>query len=227
MLIGVILERLEGAIHLTERIGFSWRNLQKRLFASAHLCTTLILAGYIVLFLGLSNVLVIYELSKGPPIGLSHGLSLVLGGGLLYWLLLGIYQSIAQEQIENQDRRVPTHGIHLSLHNSLLLSLIAGTTIGGMGIVMYGLSNGSNGLSYFWFLFVVSSIPFWMITGGLAVWRHYLIRLLLRRALIFPLNACRFLEDATARILLRRFGGGYHFTHRLLLDALAEAEKDK
>jgi hypothetical protein len=111
-----------------------------------------------------------------------------------------------------------------------------------MGIVMFGLSYGlSDGLIYgliygleglnsglieglasFWSLFVVSSILLWAVMGGLAVWRHYLIRFLLRRTQTFPWNAPRFLEDATIRILLRRLGGGYHFTHRLLLDSLAD-----
>jgi hypothetical protein len=54
--------------------------------------------------------------------------------------------------------------------------------------------------------------------GGLAVWRHYVIRLLLWRSHAFPGRAPRFLNDACTRFLLRRVGGGYSFMHRLLLD---------
>jgi hypothetical protein len=145
--------------------------------------------------------------------------------------------SIAQERIGDQDRRVPNQGIRLSLRNSLLLGLISGAMIGGMGIVTFGLIYGGYGLllgenyglsiglrvglNYFWSLFVVSSVLVWVTTGSLAVWRHYLIRFLLRCTRTFPLNVSQFLDDATARILLRRLGGGYRFTHRLLLDALA------
>jgi hypothetical protein len=60
--------------------------------------------------------------------------------------------------------------------------------------------------------------------GGLAVWRHSVIRFLLQRSRIFPGRAPQFLNDASARFLLRRVGGGYSFVHRLLLDHLASRE---
>ncbi len=56
----------------------------------------------------------------------------------------------------------------------------------------------------------------------LTVTRHYAIRFWLWRAHLFPWKAASFLEDATARILLRRVGGGYSFAHRLLLDFFAD-----
>jgi hypothetical protein len=40
----------------------------------------------------------------------------------------------------------------------------------------------------------------------------------------FPGRAPQFLNDASARFLLRRVGGGYSFVHRLLLDHLASRE---
>jgi serine/threonine protein kinase len=253
ILISVILERLPKAIHLTERVSFSWRNLRKRLFAPTHARLSLTLTGGIVIFIGLSTGLIL-GLSNGPSDGLSglgyglgYGLSYGLSAGLLYWLLLGLYQSIAQERIEDQDRRVPNQGIRQSLRNSLLLGFISGTMIGGIAIVTFALSYELNvwlshrlsstlddflshklsdaqnhGLSSFWALFIASSILVWLITGGLAVWRHCVIRFLLRRTQSFPWNAHQFLDDATARILLRRVGGGYSFTHRLLLDHLAD-----
>jgi hypothetical protein len=52
--------------------------------------------------------------------------------------------------------------------------------------------------------------------------RHYIIRLFLSRSRAFPGRAPRFLNDATARFLLRRVGGGYSFVHRQLLDHLAD-----
>jgi hypothetical protein len=261
MLISVILECLQEAILLTERVSFSWRNLRKRLFASAHLRLVFMLTGcivlyviilFIMLFVGLgyvlsfgSSVVQISVLRYALSFGLSYGLSI----GLLYWLLPGLYQSIAQERIEDQDRQMPNQGVRLSLRNSLLLALISGAIIGGIGIVVLGLNNGLNywlsvgpssemvnywlrvdlsdvlnyWLNHFWSLFVASGILVWIITGGLAVWRHYLIRCLLPRTHAFPLNAFQFLDDATARILLQRLGGGYRFTHRLLLDSLADA----
>jgi len=66
-----------------------------------------------------------------------------------------------------------------------------------------------------------------MITGGLTILRHYLIRFLLRRAQCLPLHDAQFLEDATARSLLRRVGGGYRFTHRLLLEYFADLHTER
>ncbi len=57
----------------------------------------------------------------------------------------------------------------------------------------------------------------WLLTGGIAVLRHMTIWVLLGRSHTFPQQTLAFLEDATARILLRRVGGGYSFMHRLLL----------
>lgn len=44
--------------------------------------------------------------------------------------------------------------------------------------------------------------------GGLAISHHYTLRVLLARRRTFPLEARRFLDDAVARALLKRQGGG-------------------
>ena len=67
------------------------------------------------------------------------------------------------------------------------------------------------------------------LVGGLlfglgAAVQHYTLRFWLWRTYTFPLRAVPFLEDATARILLRRVSGGYSFTHRLLLDYFADLD---
>ncbi len=64
--------------------------------------------------------------------------------------------------------------------------------------------------------------------------QHYILRFWLARSGVFPRRAVPFLEDATARILLRRVEvdaarasllrrGGYSFVHRSLLDYFADA----
>ena len=55
-----------------------------------------------------------------------------------------------------------------------------------------------------------------MITGGEAVSRHLVLRFLLVCNGSTPWNYVGFLDHATARILLRKVGGGYAFTHRML-----------
>src|SRR5262249_47280385 len=71
---------------------------------------------------------------------------------------------------------------------------------------------------------IISVLLICVFTGGLAVWQHYIIRLLLSSFRTFPMRAPQFLHDATTRFLLRRVGGGYSFSHRLLLDYLADTE---
>jgi hypothetical protein len=250
VLVSRLLNRLQEGVYPTERVRWTWRNLRMRLFAFTHIRLALMLTGCIIVFAGGTLVLSVglsvglrmgwnsglrVGLTSGLNAGLGAGLSEGLSLGLLYWLLLGLYQSIAQERIEDQDRRVPNQGIRQSLRNSMLLAFTGGLMIGGIGIVTFGLSNWlsigwnaalistlANLLSQSWSLFVAGSILIWVSTGGLMAWRHYLIRLLLRRTQTFPWNMSRFLDDATARILLRRLGGGYQFTHRLLLEALAD-----
>ncbi len=183
--------------------------------------------------------------------GLSRGLSFGLLCWLLPGLYQSIAQERIEDQDRRRPNQGTRRSLRSSLFLSLIIgTIIAGMGIltsalygaltDGPGVALMawlifgggfspteglsrGLSEGlSRGLSNFWSLFVVSSILIWIITGGLAVWRHYLIRILLRRVHTFPLNASQFLDDATTRILLRRIGGGYSFVHRLLLDYLAD-----
>jgi serine/threonine protein kinase len=247
-LISLALSAQMEDVRPTERLRWSWRSLRKGLLNSKHLRIVVLLTIISIIFAGLSR-------------GLSAGLSIGLSTGLSYWCLLGLFQGIAQEQIENQDRRTANQGIHRSLRHSVMMSIIGGTTIGIIGILKYGLSLGltnllsgvlssvqkietipvlnyvvsygqqaelisgpSSVLSYGLQLGITGALLIYMLTGGLAILRHYTIRLLLWRSHTFPWQAAQFLDDATARFLLRRVGGGYSFTHRLLLDHLADEE---
>jgi hypothetical protein len=237
-LVALILRAQTGNIHLTERLRWTKNSLSRSLFLSNRLRILGPLTSSIILFVGLS-----YGLSNGLSFGLSAGLSYGLSVGLIYWLLSGLLQGIAQERIEDQDRRVPNEGIQRSLRNSIMTGIISGGIIGvistlslvAVSVLSYGLSFGlsrglsfglSHGLSFglgngpqvglFGGLLVCMSM------GGLAVWRHYVIRFLLWRTHTFPRRAPQFLDDACARFLLRRVGGGYSFMHRLLLDYFVE-----
>jgi hypothetical protein len=90
--------------------------------------------------------------------------------------------------------------------------------------LIHGLSSV---LSYGLLLGISGALLIFLLTGGLAVLRHFSIRLLLWRSHTFPWPAPQFLDDSCARFLLRRVGGGYSFTHRLLLDHFADMETQK
>jgi len=188
-------------------------------------------------------------LSTGPGIGLAYGLMMGLivgvGTGLGYWLALGLFQSIAQEQIEDQDRQRLNQGVRRSALNSTIIGLLSGGIIAGIGFLGYWLSYGLNeglskGLSYgldeglskglgsalsvVWLFAIGGGLFGWAVSGGWAVLRHVVLRWVLHRRQVFPWHAQVFLNDATARILLRRVGGGYSFIHRLLLEYFAHLD---
>ena len=91
------------------------------------------------------------------------------------------------------------------------------------------LSKGlADGLNYGWSILCLSVLSGGLVicafSGGLAVLRHFVLRLLLSRMGNFPWQAVSFLEDAKTRTLLQRVGGGYSFMHRLLLDYFADLD---
>jgi hypothetical protein len=258
-LVDNILDRQIGTIRLAEQVSWTWHPL----LSSRHIRAGFIVALASLSFFGLLNGLnsalwaglldglnnglldgLSYGLSYGLLIGLFNGLvaglSYGLVAGLSFWLLLGVYQGMTQEHLEDRDRRRFNQGIHYSLRNGLLLSLLGAGIIAGMGVLTVGLiqglnelSNGSNGLSRgsnglsnglsnSWLFLLCGWFVIWTATGGLTILRHYILRLRLASSHTFPLHARHFLDDVTARVLLRRQGGGYGFVHRRLLDYFAD-----
>src|SRR5450759_4022574 len=104
--------------------------------------------------------------------------------------------------------------------------LLGGLVIGLLGGLLVGLLVG------LLFVGLLVGLGFGLIFGRLgaqlvelgANGQHYILRFWLARTHTFPWKAVPFLEAATARILLRRVGGGYSFTHRLLLDYFADLD---
>jgi DNA polymerase III delta prime subunit len=56
------------------------------------------------------------------------------------------------------------------------------------------------------------------LAGGFFIMKHYALRFMLWASRLGPFNYAAFLNQANERILLRRIGGGYVFTHRTLLE---------
>jgi hypothetical protein len=158
-----------------------------------------------------SNQGVRSSLRNSLLLGLVGGTIIGGMGTVTFWLSEGLHYWL-------------NYWLSFGLSKGLSEVLKAGVGYWLSGELSYAMSLGP---SYFCSLFVASGILVWIVMGGLAVWRHYLIRFLLWHAHIFPLNVSRFLDDATARILLQRLGGGYRFTHRLLLDSLADTMKSR
>jgi NACHT domain len=190
------------------------------------------------LFLGLGNGLL-----YGPSAGLSYWLLLGLFQGISHDRVEDRDRRVFNQGIRRSFRNSGIMGI---IGGAMIWAtgvLRAGLSAGLNGEASFNLSNNGQisgliitpgkGLSVAllaaqdfvlqdgWLLAVSGGLLVWASFGGLAILRHAVLRLLLLRTHTFPWRAAPFLEDAKARILLRRVGGGYSFMHRLLLDYFA------
>jgi hypothetical protein len=152
-------------------------------------------------------VLVLAQYSVLAPFILGVPLALIvqLLGGLIAFLIGGFTGT-------DVDRTTkPNQGIWQALHNSLILGtaamVILGTLAGLVGeSILAGLALG---------------IGVGFASGGIAALKHGLLRLLLRSQNRIPWNYAHFLDYATSCIFLQKMGGGYIFSHRLLLEHFA------
>jgi hypothetical protein len=243
VLVSLTWEAQAEGISFSERLQWTWNSLMRSLFSPKHMRVALLMASVIGIPMGLIDGLYLTDngLSYALSLGFSYALSYALSFGLLYWILLGLFQGIESSRIEDHARRVPNQGIHLSLHNSMLMALISGGLISGIGTLSVGLSNWlgvglsdwlsqgwlirvNPGLINGWGLGVCGGLLIGIVIGGLATWRHGILRLLLRRAGAVPRHYVHFLDEAASSILLQKVGGGYSFIHRLLLEYFASLD---
>lgn len=116
----------------------------------------------------------------------------------------------------------PNEGTWSALRNAVRVATIAAAIpvlvgLAGGLVVREGLSGGM-ALAL---LGLGAGIGIGMGKGGHAVVKHLLLRLLLRIQRGLPWQLARFLDACASRVLLRRVGGGYIFTHRLLMEHFA------
>jgi GTPase SAR1 family protein len=153
------------------------------------------------------------------------GLVIGLFVGLLCGLIFGLVSGLSGKQLTEHLMLSPNEGIRRSIKNGLLAGLLSTLSFGLFGGLLAGLVFGLPDWTLAWLLLgLLGGLLGGLIFGLGAVLQHYLLRFWLWRSRLFPLKAVPFLEDATARILLRRVGGGYSFTHRLLLDYFADLQ---
>jgi GTPase SAR1 family protein len=160
-----------------------------------------------------------YQWSVGLVAGLVVGLVGALLGGLLGALvgvgLVGLLRSSV-------------------LRSSVLLSALVGVLVGALlGVLVVwlvgGLVGGLVGVLLFWLVVVLVGVLVVWLLVVLGFWlgvvvQHFILRLWLWGTGLFPWNAHQFLDDAVARILLRRVGRGYTFTHSLLQDFFTDLD---
>jgi hypothetical protein len=120
----------------------------------------------------------------------------------------------------------PNQGIRRSARHGLLVGVAAaliGFLVGGVfGWSFSGLYDPgtllSTSLTDGLVVGILTGLISGLRAGGIACLEHLALRLLLWDSGSIPWNYARFLDYAAERILLRKVGGGYIFTHRLLLE---------
>jgi hypothetical protein len=151
--------------------------------------------------------------------------------GLIYGLLGGlVLEPELKTELPNiTTTQVPNEGIKRSLKNTLTTGLIGGLIIGliiglivglVVGLIAFGMIYG---LSYGLIVGLLGGI----VGGGDAFFKHYILRFVLWRRGHMPWNYARFLDYAAERIFLRKVGGGYIFTHRLLMEHFAGLHEEE
>lgn len=228
-LIGGLIVGLSGSeIETVETLKWSWQT------AKRNFCRGLILGLIIGSILGLitgsiaglivmPNVGLISVIEISLIVSLINSLSLGPSFGLLFGIFYGLIGGFKGPTIQNS--KTPNQGIWKSIKNSLIIGLVFSLILS----LLVGSAYGSilwldNGLTL-----VVSSVPIYVILGGLisggsACFRHFTLRLMLYHMKYIPWNYARFLDYAAERLFLRKVGGGYIFIHRMLLEHFARME---
>jgi len=278
--LSVIFSRWDGKVRPAETILWSWRGWWHHLRSVRHLRNVLLLSILFALTVGtiqgfsfgvsaalatavannglagvfhlellgalLGDIWTYGMVSVAWPLGLSISLS--------YWFLLGLFQSVSSDMLDDKDRHVPNQGIRNSASNCARVGMVIGlassftlllSVLPSHSFLLIALFAGNTWLPLYrdlpsqvllqslWYLLpyllsaglVCGLIAGLLVGGGLACGRHYILRFQLWRSKSLPWNYPRFLDYCAERILLRKVGGGYIFVHRLLLEYFADLEQ--
>lgn len=169
----------------------------------------------------------------GLTLGLLAALAAGLGCGLTVALVLGLSGELLFEQSE--QLRWSWSNLRTGLSRALFGGLAGGLVFGLLFALVFGASAGltfglvfgltvalAGGLSAGLGFGLVFALTVAMVFGGAACLQHYVVRAWLVRDKIAPWQYGPFLEAMAQRLLLRRSGSAYLFTHRLLRDYLAD-----
>ena len=166
--------------------------------------------------------------SEGWIEGVLLGAAFAAGYFVIGWLLHGlfylIYGGLYYKDVIPKDR--PSQGLRLVARNALMFTIIYisvfSVVVGLTGASFYSVMELPNFLvRLFPALVLASGILGFFIHGGIAVFRQFVIRVLLWWNRDAPYHYVEFLDFACDRILLKQVGNGYQFIHELLRDHFA------
>ncbi|WP_126552490.1 NACHT domain-containing protein [Dictyobacter kobayashii] len=220
-------------IQPAETVAWSWREIGRNL-------TTNIQKGLgISIIITLSTIAIIAGAS-----GFFYGLPYGLRYGLIYGIIIGLVSGVASiltgilhsgwssTILEEHQLTHANEGIRRSSRNALIAAGFFGVVGGIASGLVCGIAFGWIGQLHHWptigigFALICGAIfalQAGMLNGGIACIEHYMLRLYLCKAGHIPWKYRRFLDYATKHILLQKIGGGYMFSHRLLLEHFASS----
>jgi transcriptional regulator with XRE-family HTH domain len=226
-----LIRGLGTDIKPAETVAWSWRSVGQHLAGNLReglivgiavtVPVTVVIGCASGLFYGVRYGLA-YGLVFGPIIGLVGGVA----GTFTSMLNSGWSSNVLAERLLVR----PNEGIRRSLSNAVFAACLFGPVGGLASGLVCGLAFGFIGGLAGWPILgvgfaiafgIIFALQFVTIHGGIAYLEHYILRWYLWRAGYMPWNYVAFLDFAAERILLSKVGGGYIFSHHLLLDYFA------
>ncbi|GHO61497.1 hypothetical protein KSC_003890 [Ktedonobacter sp. SOSP1-52] len=224
---------LGKTIQPAEIVTWSWKQMAQDMgntIKKSLLVALVTLASVGVIIAGITSLFFV-----DPGYGLHYGLVFGTISGLIVGIA-GILTSMLQsgwssEILADDQHTIPNEGIARSGRNALLGACIF-APIGGIASgLATGIGFGLLGQLSTWPVMakafaVMIAIQFFVIFtiahGGIAWIEHYTLRWYLWKWSRIPRNYVDFLNRVTSHALMRNVGGGYMFTHRLLLEYFAQ-----
>lgn len=141
-------------------------------------------------------------------------------GGLIFCIAIGMLIGVIVCELTDyhiEIKTFPNQGIRKSLVNAIISGVIGVLT----SVLIIGLYSG---LSLALFNGLIIGIISFLIGGGNACIKHFILRLILYFNGYIPWNYARFLDYCTERLFLQRVGGRYRFIHKMLQDHFAKMD---
>lgn len=173
-----------------------------------------------------------FDLLQKGKTAIAYGISIGLLMLSIYWVQQGYRGGLPHSLLPETMQLKPNRRIWAYAYTSLLIAGVSILLDGTSYLFIYAMHIKVGGgwparPFFFGLLFSLSGgILSGFLYGGLICLRHLVLRVLLWRTHVFPWKATAFLDDATTRVLLRRVGSGYSFSHRLLMDYFVELERE-
>ncbi len=240
----LLLHKNNGTIYRSEVVVWSWKRFLRRLLVPKYALNGLLVGLAVGLTYGLKETLE-GSLNNGLSDGLTDTALLTVGFCLVSAILYGISSRDLTNQHRYKPNegisRSLRHGIiggiigifaaivsyifSDTLASTINSALIASQTrhftftllvADGVGTSLKQALKAD--LHNAFLLGLAGGLLTFLLLGGLAALQHGILRLILWRTKVFPLNIARFLDYATDSVLLHKVGGGYMFIHRFLLE---------